>query len=129
MTLRFLRYPGEPRPPPEPVPTELYVQQEFADAIAFAGVEWSKYHTAHRQADPGWAEKFTLRQRVLAFLEGRVVPLLEVRFAKIAMVGAEADEATETEGNARVICHLIVGEAIIAAGEDSRGAVRAALPD
>lgn len=127
--MRFLRDPGEPRHPPEPTPAETYVQEEFAEAIAFAGIEWEKYHTAHRQADPAWAETFSLRQRLLAFLEGRVVPLLEVRFPKIAAVGAEADEATQTEGNALVICRLIVGEAIIAAGQDSRGNVRAALPD
>ena len=127
--MRFLRYPGEPRRPPEPTPTETYVQEEFAEAIAFAGIEWERYHTAHRQADPAWTEKFTLKQRVHAFLEGRVVPLLEVRFPKIAATGAEADKATGTEGNSLVICRLIVGEAIIAAGADSRGKVRAALPD
>ena len=113
----------------EPTPTEAYVLGAFGEAIAFAGMEWEKYHTAHRQADPAWAEKFTLKQRVHAFLEGRVVPLLGVRFPAIAAAGAEADEATETEGNALVICRLIVGEAIVAAGGGTRAEVRAALPD
>ena len=111
-----------------PTPSEAFVLDEFSDAIAFARVEWEKYHMAHRQADPAWAEKFTLRQRVHAFLDARVVPLLGVRFPAIAAAGAEADEATETEGNALVICRLIVGEAIIAAGQD-RASVRGALPD
>ena len=113
----------------EPTPTEAYVLAEFSEAIAFAGIEWDKYHTAHRQADPTWADRFTLKQRMLAFLDSRVVPLLGVRFPAIAATGAEADEATATEGNALVICRLIVGEAIVAAGGGTRAEVRAALPD
>ena len=129
MRLRFLRYPGESRPPPEPSPSEAYVLEKFGDAIAFASEEWLRFDTRHRQADPHWADRFSLKQRVLTFLAGPVGATLLERCPEIAAAGAEADEVTETTGNARVICTLIVGEAIIAAGDATRSNVRTALPD
>ena len=114
---------------PEPTPSEAYVLKEFGDAITFAGTEWQSFLEAHRQVDSTRAERFTLKQRMLAFLKGPIVPALTARFPMIVTTGAEADRVTETSGNSLVICHLIVGEAVIAAGGGTRGEVRAALPD
>ena len=113
----------------EPTPSEAYVLKEFGEAIAFAGSEWERLEAAHRQADLAWADRFTLKQRVLAFLEGPILPALQERFPKIAAIGAEADALTGTTGNALVICRLIVGEAIFATGREARSNVRGALPD
>jgi hypothetical protein len=54
---------------------------------------------------------------------------LDARFPEIAALGAEADALTEMRGNTRAIFILIVGEAIIAAGDATRSNVRTALPD
>ena len=129
MRLRFLRYPGEPRRPPEPTPSEAYVLEKFGDAIAFASEEWRRFDTGHRHADPHWADRFSLKQRVLTFVAGPIGATLVERWPEIAAAGAEADALTETTDNEWVICLLIVGEAIIAAGGDTRSNVRRALPD
>jgi hypothetical protein len=127
--MRFLRCPGEPRRSLEPTPSEAYVQEEFGEAIAFASRDWQRLEATHREADRSWAEKFTLKQRLLAFLEGPIVPNLQEHYPKIAAIGAEADAATETSRNALVICRLIVGEAVVACGSGTRGQMRSSLPD
>ena len=113
----------------EPTPTEAYVLDEFGEAIALAAGEWQRFETSNHLVDTAWADRFTLRQRVLAFLEGPIVAALQARFPKIGATGAEADALTETIGNTQVICRLIVGEAVIASGSADRAQARAALPD
>jgi hypothetical protein len=124
--LRFLRYPGEPRPPPEPTPSEAYVLQEFPGAIAFVRAQWEAFDARFANSGP---TPFSLRQRVDAFMMGRLAADLNERFPEIAARGAEADALTGMRGNTRAIFRLIVGEAIIAGGDATRGKVRAALPD
>ncbi len=114
---------------PVPTPSEAYVLREFKDAIAFVGGEWQRFDTGHRREDPHWAEKFSLKQRILAFATGPAGTAVAERWPEIATTGAEADEQTGTTGNMWVICLLIIGEAIIAAGGGTRAEVRAALPD
>ena len=113
----------------EPTPSETYVLSEFGEAITFAAREWERFEAANRAADAAWTVRFTLRQRVLAFLDGPTPVALQERFPQIVATGAEADALTDTTDNAQVICRLIVGEAIIACGSGNRAEGRAALPD
>lgn len=124
--MRFLRYPGEPRRLPEPTPSEVFVQEHFGEAIAFVQTEWEAFNAELA----GTARvSFSLTQRVAAFMAAPLAAKLDARFPDIAALGAEADALTEMHGNIRALFKLIVGEAIIAAGKDSRGNVRRALPD
>ena len=123
--MRFLRYPGQPRRL-EPMPSEVFVQERFGPAIAFVRAEWEAFNaelagTAHAS--------FSLTQRIAAFMARPLAAELDARFPEIAAFGAEADALTEMHGNTRAAFKLIVGEAVIAAGTDSRRNVRAALPD
>jgi len=108
----------------EPTPSEAYVQQKFGEAIVFARVEWGRFDAQFARGSP-----FSLTQRLGAFLDGPIGMALQDRFQAIAAIGAEADALTEMSGNTRIICKLIVGEAVIAAGDGTRGEIRGALPD
>ncbi len=122
--MRFFKpLPGTTPQTLEPTPGEAYVQREFRDAIVFAGEEWRRFE----ESDPVRVEKFTLAQRLGAFLAGPVCGLLDEHFPAIPAIGAEADALTERSGNARAIRHLVVGEAVIGGGGASRDEVRRAL--
>jgi len=111
----------------EPTPSEAFVQQEFADAIAFGREAWLTFEAGLKKADSQWPDKFSLAQRLTAFMAGPIGAALEERFPAIAATGAAADEMTDRTGNRWVITALIVAEAVIAAGGGSRGEVRTAL--
>jgi hypothetical protein len=113
----------------EPTPSEAFVQREFGEAIAFAKGEWERFTARFGDADPALLKTFTLAQRLDSFLAGPIGASLLERFPVLAATGAEADAVAERTGNLRVICRLIIGEAVIAAGGGSRGEVRVALAD
>jgi hypothetical protein len=128
--MRFFRLGRQTSPPPlEPTPSEAFVLREFGEAIAFARGEWRSFDRRFQEVDPEWRDTFSLAQRIAAFVAGPIGAALEKRFPAIAATGARADEMTNLTGNARVIRRLIVGEAVIAAGDGGRGEVRRALPD
>ena len=103
------------------------MQQEFGDAITFAGEAWRGFEAGFKTADPQWPDKFSLTQRLGAFMVGPIGTTLGERFPAITATGAAADEMTGQTGHRWVITVLIVGEAVIAAGGGSRGEVRGAL--
>jgi hypothetical protein len=126
--VRFFRPGGTTKPQTlEPTPSEAFVQREFADAILFGSEAWLTFEAGFKKADPQWPDKFSLAQRLAAFMAGPIGAALEERFPAIAATGAAADEMTDRTGNRWVITALIVAEAVIAAGGGSRGEVRSAL--
>ena len=113
------------KPPPPLGPGQQLVHRKFADAIAFAAGEWMGFEKYCLHVDPDWRSNSTLRQRMSAFAAGPIVPTLEERFPDIAVVGADADAHTGLAGHKDVILGLIVTEAIITSGTDSREEVEA----
>jgi hypothetical protein len=127
MRLRFFRpFANLSEQEAEPTPSEAFVQERFGDAIAFVRVEWEKFDA---QFACDGSTSFSLAQRIAAFMSRPLAAGLDARFPEIAALGAEADALTEMRGNTRAIFILIVGEAIIAAGDATRSNVRTALPD
>lgn len=101
------------------------MREQFGAAIAFVSAEWQRFDAEFAGRDTS----FSLEQRIDAFMRRPLAAELDVRFPEIAAFGAEADALTEMRGNTRAAFILIVGEALIAAGAGTRGAIRAALPD
>jgi len=126
--MRFFA-PGRRIPPqePEPTPSEAFVQEDFGDAIAFASEAWQGFEAGFKKVHPHWPDKFSLAQRLRAFMAGPIGAALDERFPAIAATGAAADEMTGETGHRWVITVLIVGEGVIAASGCNRGEVRTAV--
>ena len=121
--MRWLPFGRKPAPPRR---SEAFVQREFGEAIAFAAGEYRGFDRYFTHVDPAWHEKYSLRTRLNMFMGGPIFAELEARFPEIARVGADADATQGVTGHASVIMELIVAEAVIACGEDSREEVNAA---
>ena len=116
---------GKKKEPPALGPGQQLVHRQFADAIAFAAGEWIGFDKYCLHVDSDWHGNTTLRQRMAGFMAGPIGPTLEERFPDIAAVGADADAHTGLSGHKDVILGLIVTEAIITSGTDSREEVEA----
>ena len=111
--------------PPALSPGQVLVHRKFAEAIAFAAGEWKGFENYCLHVDPDWHRNSTLRQRVSGFAAGPIFPTLEERFPDIATVGADVDAHSGQSGHKEVILGLIVTEAIITSGTNSREEVDA----
>ncbi len=105
------------------------VHRQFGDAIAFAAGEWIGFDKYCLHVDPDWRSNTTLRQRMAGFMAGPIGPTLEERYPEIAAVGADIDAHSGLAGHKEVILGLIVTEAIITSGTDSREEVEAISED
>jgi hypothetical protein len=101
------------------------VHRRFGEAIVFAAGEWIGFDKYCLHVDPDWHRNTTLRQRVSGFMAGPIGPTLEELFPDIETVGADADAHTGLSGHKDVILGLIVTEAIITSGTNSREEVEA----
>jgi hypothetical protein len=113
--------------PPEPTPTEAFIQREFGAAVALAAQHWRDFVEHSSALDRDWERKFTLRQRLLAFMVGPILPTLEAQFPEIRTFAEQADALTDFAGHEEVVLMSIVGEGVIASGTNSREEVRTAV--
>ena len=113
--------------PPEPTPTEAFIQREFGDAIAFVADRWRTFIDHSLNVDPDWERIFTLRQRLMAFKSGPLAWELDAAFPRIASLAAEADAETGLTGHEAVLLRGILAEGVIASGANSREEVRASI--
>src|SRR5688500_3695485 len=111
--------------PPPLGPGQLLVHRLFGEAISFAAGEWKGFEGYCLHVDPDLHIHTTLRQRLAGFMAGPIGPTLEERFPEIATVGADIDAQSGQQGHKQVILGLIVTEAIITSGTNSREEVEA----
>ena len=111
--------------PPTLGPGQVLVHRHFDEAITFTAGEWKGFENYCLHVDPDWHNQTTLRQRAAGFAAGPILPTLEERFPEIAIISEDIDSKSGEPGHKEVILGLIVTEAIITSGTNSREEVDA----
>jgi len=95
---------------------EAFIQREFDEEIESCEKDWTGFHRHFLHVLPDFDERYTLEQRVQAFVQGPVLSELDRCFPRIAEMAGRGPADTDVEAIKRDMLLAIVKEGLVRAG-------------